>query len=147
MHRYEAEIAKGLLDEKGIDNMISDDDVGGFRPGMVIGESIQLIVNENDLSRAKEIIKIVVITCSLWLAGTASGFTDYVQGPGPNVLMQERLNQKMVFDYHQALYNDKANTKIRADNLIEKKAVKKDQEKTKVEEIQDQTKGQILIKF
>ena len=30
---YEAEIAKGLLDEKGIDNMISDDDM---RPSRMI---------------------------------------------------------------------------------------------------------------
>jgi hypothetical protein len=58
LNRYEAEIAKGLLDEKGIDNMISDDDVGGFRPGMVIGETIKLIVNEEDLEKAKEVIKI-----------------------------------------------------------------------------------------
>jgi len=60
MHRFEAELAKGLLDEKGIQNMISDEDVGGFRPGMIIGESIQLIVNEADLQRAKEIIKAYV---------------------------------------------------------------------------------------
>ena len=58
LNRYEAELAKGLLDEKGIDNMISDDDVGGFRPGMIIGESIKLIVNEEDLEKAKEAIKI-----------------------------------------------------------------------------------------
>lgn len=58
LNRYEAEIAKGLLDEKGISNMISDEDVGGFRPGMVIGETIKLIVNEEDLKKAKEVIKI-----------------------------------------------------------------------------------------
>ena len=58
LNRYEAEIAKGLLDEKGISNMISDEDVGGFRPGMVIGETIKLIVNEQDLKMAKEVIKI-----------------------------------------------------------------------------------------
>ena len=60
MHRFEAELAKGLLDEKGIQNMISDEDVGGFRPGMIIGESIQLIVNEADLQKAKETIKVYV---------------------------------------------------------------------------------------
>jgi hypothetical protein len=58
MYRYEAEIAKGLLDEKGILNMVSDEDIGGFRPGMIIGESVKLIVNENDLERAKKAIKI-----------------------------------------------------------------------------------------
>ena len=59
IHRYEAEIAKGLLDEKGIDNMISDEDVGGFRTGMVIGDTIKLIVNEKDLKKAKKVIKIL----------------------------------------------------------------------------------------
>lgn len=100
-----------------------------------------------DLSKAKEIIKITVITCSLLLAGTVLGFTDYVQGTIPNALMQERLDQKMVFDQHQAVYKDKANTKIRAEDLIERNGIKRDQEKKKVEEAQDQTKGQILIKF
>ena len=59
IHRYEADIAKGLLDEKGIDNMISDEDVGGFRTGMIIGDTIKLIVNEKDLEKAKEVIKIL----------------------------------------------------------------------------------------
>ena len=59
IHRYEADIAKGLLDEKGIDNMISDEDVGGFRTGMIIGDTIKLVVNEEDLGKAKEVIKIL----------------------------------------------------------------------------------------
>ena len=59
IHRYEADIAKGLLDEKGIDNMISDEDVGGFRTGMIIGDTIKLIVNGKDLEKAKEVIKIL----------------------------------------------------------------------------------------
>jgi hypothetical protein len=58
MKRYEADIAKGLLDERGIVNMISDEDVGGFRTGMIIGDTIKLIVNEEDLEKAKETIKI-----------------------------------------------------------------------------------------
>jgi len=58
MKRYEADIAKGLLDEQGIDNMISDEDIGGFRTGMIIGDTIKLIVNEEDLEKAKEAIKI-----------------------------------------------------------------------------------------
>jgi hypothetical protein len=89
----------------------------------------------------------LIITCSLLLAGSVLSFTNYVQGPNPNVLIQERINEKMTFDHNQALYNDKANTEIRAKNLVEKKTEKKDQEKKIVEEAQDQTKGQILIKF
>jgi len=59
IHRFEADIAKGLLDGKGIDNMISDEDIGGFRTGMIIGDTIKLIVNEKDLKKAKEAIKIL----------------------------------------------------------------------------------------
>ena len=58
LHRYEAQIAKGLLDEQGILNMISDEDVGGFQPGMIIGQAVKLIVNEDDLERAKTAIQI-----------------------------------------------------------------------------------------
>lgn len=60
-HRYEAELAKGLLDEKGIDNMISDDDINGFHPGMIVSEC-NLIVNEEDFQKAKEAIRISEIT-------------------------------------------------------------------------------------
>ena len=59
INRYQAELAKGLLDDKGILNMISDEDIGGFQPGMIIGESIRLMVNEEDFKKAKEAIKIV----------------------------------------------------------------------------------------
>jgi hypothetical protein len=55
--RYEAEMAKGLLDEQGILNMISDDDTGGLHPGMIV-RACSLIVNEEDFQRAKEVIKI-----------------------------------------------------------------------------------------
>jgi len=58
INRYEADLAKGLLDEKGIESMVSDEDVGGFRPGMIIGESIRLIVNMEDLKKAKDAISI-----------------------------------------------------------------------------------------
>lgn len=59
INRYEADLAKGLLDEKGILNMISDEDIGGFQVGMVIGEPIKLIVNEDDLEKAKLAIRII----------------------------------------------------------------------------------------
>lgn len=59
LNRYEAELAKGLLDEKGIANMISDDDIGSFHPGMIVREC-SLVVNKEDLEKAKEAIKISV---------------------------------------------------------------------------------------
>jgi len=58
LNRYEAEMAKGLLDEKGIDSMVSDDDVSNIHPGMIVREC-NLIVNEEDLGKAKEAIKIL----------------------------------------------------------------------------------------
>ena len=57
LNRYEAELAKGLLDEKGIANMISDEDIGGFHPGIIVREC-SLIVNEEDLEKSKEVIRI-----------------------------------------------------------------------------------------
>jgi hypothetical protein len=57
LNRYEAEMAKGLLDEKGIDSMVSDDDVGGLHPGIIVREC-NLVVNEEDLEKAKDIIRI-----------------------------------------------------------------------------------------
>jgi len=58
INMYEAQMAKGLLDEKGIVSMLSDEDIGGFQPGMIIGETIKLMVNEEDLERAREVIKV-----------------------------------------------------------------------------------------
>jgi hypothetical protein len=39
--------------------MISDDDIGSFHPGMIVREC-SLVVNEKDLEKAKEAIKISV---------------------------------------------------------------------------------------
>ena len=52
-------MAKGLLDGQGILNMLSDEDIGGFQPGMIMGEPIKLIVNQEDLTKATAAIRIL----------------------------------------------------------------------------------------
>lgn len=84
---------------------------------------------------------------SLLLAVSVLGFTNYQQAPDPNILANERADEKAVFDYHQGIYNDKANTAIRAKDSAGNEEMTDKQEKQKVEETQDKTKGQILVKF
>ena len=59
LRRHEAGIAKGLLDESGISSMILSDDCGGWQTWMSFGFSIKLMVNDQDLQRAKEIIQVL----------------------------------------------------------------------------------------
>jgi hypothetical protein len=91
--------------------------------------------------------KIMFVICPVLLAISVLGFTDYQQGPDSNILANERADEKATFDYHQSIYNDKENTAIRAKSLVEAEKKTDQQEKKKVEKIQDQTKGQILVKF
>jgi hypothetical protein len=55
-NEFEAEIAKSLLKEEGIEGYISSDDVGGMQPPQQLSEGIRLIVLEEDYQRAKEIL-------------------------------------------------------------------------------------------
>jgi hypothetical protein len=91
--------------------------------------------------------KITVMTCCILLAVSVLGFTYGQQGPAPNILANQRANEKATFDAHQAIYNDKANKQIRAKSLVDKKKETDQQEKNKVEKTQDKTKGQLLWKF
>jgi antitoxin component YwqK of YwqJK toxin-antitoxin module len=56
-NRYEAEMAKGLLDEAGITSFISADDCGGMRPDIALGMgNFRVMVHRQDLSRAMDIL-------------------------------------------------------------------------------------------
>ena len=56
--RLEAELAKSLLESQGIKSFISADDAGGMRPGMfAYAPGVELIVREEDLEKAKELLK------------------------------------------------------------------------------------------
>lgn len=56
LHRYEAEMAKNLLETKGIKSMIFADDCGGIRPNMPFGSAITLSVLKVDLKKTKKIL-------------------------------------------------------------------------------------------
>ena len=56
MSEFEAEIAKGILEEEGIKCYISSDDTGGMRPHLQLTLGVRLIVMEKDLQRAAEIL-------------------------------------------------------------------------------------------
>ena len=91
--------------------------------------------------------KIMIAIGSTLLAVSVLGFNNYQQVPEPNILAHERADQKATFDYHQRVYNNKANTQIRAEKLVAKEEKTDKQENLKIEETQDKTKGQILMKF
>jgi hypothetical protein len=49
----DAQIAKGILDEAGIDSMIRSDNAGGMYPSL---SGAELLVRAEDVSRAKELL-------------------------------------------------------------------------------------------
>jgi hypothetical protein len=58
--RHEAELAKGLLAEKGIEAIVSADDCGGMRRHLSLGMGqVKLLVNKEDAERAKEVLKVL----------------------------------------------------------------------------------------
>ncbi len=57
-HKYDAEIAIGLLEERGINSMLQSDDLGGYREHLSIGMgNNRIMVRKSDLERAQEIIQ------------------------------------------------------------------------------------------
>jgi hypothetical protein len=52
----EAEFAKAQLEAAGIDVSLSKDDVGGMMPSLQQTEGVQLLVWENELEEAQEIL-------------------------------------------------------------------------------------------
>jgi len=59
LHRHEAELAKGLLNEKGIEAVISADDLGTWRPHLSFGTGVQLLVKKEDVEEAQEALRIL----------------------------------------------------------------------------------------
>ena len=55
-NRHEAELAKGFLSINGIDAVVSGDDYGGIQPGLSFSIGVQLLVKEEDVEKAKEIL-------------------------------------------------------------------------------------------
>ncbi|MFH1655053.1 MAG: DUF2007 domain-containing protein [Candidatus Omnitrophota bacterium] len=60
LHRHEAELAKGLLSEKGIEAIVQADDCGGYRPHLTFGTGgVQLLVRKEDKQRAEEALRVI----------------------------------------------------------------------------------------
>jgi hypothetical protein len=54
---FEAQSAKLQLDEAGIVCILSGDNEGGMAPQLSLTRGIRILVNENDLKRAVELLK------------------------------------------------------------------------------------------
>ena len=52
----EAELCKGLLEQAGIDVILSKDDCGGMRPALNVTTGIRLLVNSDEVNKANELI-------------------------------------------------------------------------------------------
>lgn len=59
--RYQAEIARGLLDEAGIESIINADDCGGMLMGvsLIRKGGIKLMVSEEDMERAVDVLAVL----------------------------------------------------------------------------------------
>jgi len=55
--RHEAELARGFLEANGIEAVVSADDVGGMRPHLLLGGGARLLVKEEDVQKALEVLK------------------------------------------------------------------------------------------
>jgi len=56
INEFEAERAKGILEEEGIECYVSSDNAGGMEPPLQLILGIRLLVLEEDLKKAKEIL-------------------------------------------------------------------------------------------
>jgi hypothetical protein len=57
--RHEAEMAQGLLEDAGIQALVTADDAGGALGGMglpPVGLPVRLLVRAEDLARAREVL-------------------------------------------------------------------------------------------
>ncbi len=55
-NRPEAEIAKGMLEANGIRTVLSADDAGGWRPELTFTMGVRLLVAEDDVEVARELL-------------------------------------------------------------------------------------------
>ncbi len=58
-YRHEAELAKGILEDQGIEVFMSADDCGGVRPELSFSIGVELLVKKEDLEKCREILKII----------------------------------------------------------------------------------------
>jgi hypothetical protein len=56
-YRHEAELAKGFLDDAGIEAVIQKDDASGLETGLSFTSPAKLIVHKDDLNQARQILR------------------------------------------------------------------------------------------
>ena len=56
-NRLEADITAGLLEGFGVECAVVADDLGGMGPGQSFVRGVQVVVDESDAERAREILK------------------------------------------------------------------------------------------
>jgi hypothetical protein len=59
LYRHEAELAKEILENEGIQVLISSDDQGGMRPSMAFAGGVDLFIKEEDILKATELLNSV----------------------------------------------------------------------------------------
>ena len=59
LNRFEADVAKSALDAVDIESIIRADDAGVMRPGMWMGQPVELLVRADDAEGAEEILETV----------------------------------------------------------------------------------------
>ena len=57
LNHIEADLAKGALEAAGIESAISADDAGGTRPRLWVGAGLRLLVRQEDVEGAVEILE------------------------------------------------------------------------------------------
>jgi hypothetical protein len=55
-NKFEADVAKTALDAAHIQSLVRADDGGGLRPGLWMGNGVELVVNADDADRAEAIL-------------------------------------------------------------------------------------------
>lgn len=55
--RYEAEFARGFLEDAGIPAVVAADDAGGADLGLSMARSVPLLVRAEDAERAREVLR------------------------------------------------------------------------------------------
>ena len=88
--------------------------------------------------------KIILMMCFLLLATLAFTFAEKKKDRGPRMPAAEYAKENEAFKRNRAIFNNEANTEIRAKSLAEKASA---EEKMRMEAIDDKGEGQVKVKF
>jgi len=56
LNRMEAEVAKSALEAASIDSVVTVDDAGGTEPGLWVATGVRLLVREEDVAQAEDVL-------------------------------------------------------------------------------------------